>query len=96
MHFAQVKSERQQEASRLAEDDISAAQCRGARGMLGWNQNQLAEAANVSRMTVVEFEGGRRVPHSNNLAAIRSALMAAGVVFTGGDERGVKLRRSGT
>lgn len=61
--------------------------------MVSWNQIQLAEAANVSRMTVVEFEGERREPHSNNLAAIRAALEAAGVTFTNGDEPGVKFKR---
>lgn len=64
--------------------------------MLGWNQNQLAEAARVSRMTVVEFEGGRRAPHPNNLAAIRIALEQAGVIFTNGAEPGVKLRKAET
>ena len=62
--------------------------------MVSWNQNQLAEAANVSRMTVVEFEGERREPHGNNLAAIRTALEAAGVEFTNGGEPGVKLRKA--
>jgi len=61
--------------------------------MLAWNQGRLADAANVSRTTVVEFEGGRRAPHSNNLAAIRAALEAAGVEFTNGDAPGVRLRK---
>ena len=87
-------SRRQQKDQHVAEREISAAQCRGARGMLAWNQSQLADAANVSRMTVVEFEGGRRAPHSNNLTAIRTALEAAGVEFTHGDSPGVRLRKS--
>jgi transcriptional regulator with XRE-family HTH domain len=66
--------------------------------MLAWNQGQLAEAANVSRMTVVEFEGGRRVPHPNNLSAVRAALEAAGVEFIdeNGGGPGVRLRKGGT
>jgi len=66
--------------------------------MLAWNQGQLADAANVSRMTVVEFEGGRRAPHSNNLAAIRTALEAAGVEFIeqNGGGPGVRLRKEDT
>lgn len=62
--------------------------------MVSWNQNQLAEAANVSRMTVVEFEGERRIPHANNLAAIRTALEAAGIEFIeqNGGGPGVRLR----
>jgi transcriptional regulator with XRE-family HTH domain len=62
--------------------------------MLGWNQSQLADAAHVSRMTVVDFENGSRVPHSNNIAAIRAALEAAGVEFIAqnGGGPGVRLR----
>lgn len=74
--------------------DFSPAQCRGARGMLAWNQDQLAEAANVSRVTVVKFETGQRMPHPNNVSAIRAALEAAGVTFIYGNEPGVKLRRN--
>ena len=60
--------------------------------MLGWNQNQLADAAKVSRQTLVDFERGARMPYPNNLAAIRAALEEAGVEFTNGDAPGVRLR----
>ncbi len=60
--------------------------------MLSWSQTQLAEAARVSRPTVVDFERGARTPYPNNLTAIRTALEAAGVEFTDGDAPGVKLR----
>ena len=56
------------------------------------DQAELAAAASVSRNVIVDFEKGRRVPTANNLAAIQRALEAAGVVFTNGDEPGVKLR----
>jgi len=58
------------------------------------DQAALAEAANVSRNTIVSFEKGQRTPGANNLAAIRTALEAAGVEFIN-DERGdgvVRLR----
>lgn len=63
--------------------------------MIGWNQAQLAEAARVSRMTIMDFERGARTPHPNNLAAIRAALEAAGVEFTDedGGGAGVRLRK---
>jgi transcriptional regulator with XRE-family HTH domain len=63
--------------------------------MLGWNQNELADAARVSRPTVVDFERGARTPYPNNLAAIRTALEAAGVEFIAenGGGAGVRLRR---
>ena len=62
--------------------EISPAQCRGARGMLGWSQAELAAAAQVSRPTIVDFERGVRVPHAGNLASIIAALEQAGIEFT--------------
>lgn len=71
----------------------SPAQCRGARGMLGWSQDRLAESAHVSRTLVAHFEGGNPIGHNNHLA-ISLALQAAGIEFIpengGGD--GVRFR----
>jgi hypothetical protein len=39
------------------------------------------------------FENRTRKPIPNNLAAIRSALEAAGIEFTNGDVPGVRLRK---
>ena len=74
---------------------ITAAQCRAARGLVEMDQATLANAANVSRNTVVSFEKGQRTPNPNNLAAIRSALEAAGVEFIpeNGGGAGVRLRK---
>lgn len=62
---------------------MSPEQCRAARGWLDLSQSQLAEAANVSLSTVRDFEKGRRVPIGNNLNAIKGALEAKGIQFTG-------------
>ena len=64
--------------------------------MLGISQGDLAEAAKVSRQTVVDFERGARTPYPNNLAAIRAALEAAGVMFVpeNGGGAGVRLRKT--
>lgn len=80
----------------MSESSISPAQARGARAMIGWNQAQLAEAAKVSRMTVVDFEKSARVPHPNNLSAIRTALESAGVEFIpeNGGGPGVRLKKA--
>ncbi|WP_348632359.1 helix-turn-helix transcriptional regulator [Mesorhizobium sp. M2D.F.Ca.ET.225.01.1.1] len=76
--------------TRLGTMTITAAQCRAARGLIEMDQAVLALAANLSRNTIVDFEKGRRTPGTNNLAAIRAALEAAGVEFINGT--GVKLR----
>jgi DNA-binding XRE family transcriptional regulator len=73
---------------------MSPAQCRAARGLIAMDQATLAEAANVSRNVIIDFEKGRRVPGRNNLAAIQRALEEAGVEFTNGKAPGVRLRRS--
>ncbi|MDX8478605.1 helix-turn-helix transcriptional regulator [Mesorhizobium sp. VK24D] len=72
------------------------AQCRAARGLVELDQAALAEAAKISRNTVVSFEKGQRIPGASNLHAIQRALEAAGVEFiaeNGG--AGVRLRKSG-
>jgi transcriptional regulator with XRE-family HTH domain len=73
---------------------ISAAQCRAARGLIGWSQGYLAQIACVGRNTVVDFEKERRIPRHNNLIAMRKVLEAAGVVFidANGGGPGVRLR----
>ena len=66
--------------------------------MLGISQRQLAEAAKVSRPTIVDFEREARVPHPNNLEAIRSALEAGGLEFIweNGGGLGIRFTRRST
>ncbi|RWA74057.1 MAG: helix-turn-helix domain-containing protein [Mesorhizobium sp.] len=65
-------------------------QCRGARAMLGWSQDELAKAANVARQTIADFERGARVPIANNIASIRHTLERAGIEFL--SDNGVRLK----
>ncbi len=67
--------------------------CRAARALAGWNQADLARAANVSKQTIVDFERGARTPFGNNLRAIEAALASAGVEFTldGDGQPGVRI-----
>jgi DNA-binding XRE family transcriptional regulator len=76
---------------------LTPAQCRAARGLVGMDQADLASQAHVSRNTIVHFEKGKRTPGPNNLAAVRTALEAAGVIFLADGEMvsggpGVRLR----
>ncbi len=75
--------------------DVSAAQIRAARGLLGWSQEQLAEAAKVGRATIADFEIGKRVPYPRTLDDIRGALEIAGVEFIAenGSGPGVRLKK---
>lgn len=70
-------------------------QSRAARGLLGWTQQSLADAASVSLATIQFFETNKREPIPNNLTAISRALEAAGVEFIpakSGKGVGVRLR----
>lgn len=70
--------------------NISSAQCRGARGLLDMSQRQLAAASRVSLRTVTNFEaGGSAIPAT--LAAIQRALEEAGVEFLEGG--GIRRRQ---
>ena len=75
---------------------ISSAQVRGARGLLGWSQSRLAQAAALSLATVRRYETGNGSKLS--LSAVRSihaAIEAAGVIFVAenGEGPGVRLRK---
>ena len=72
---------------------MSPEQCRAARGWLRWSQQKLADQAKVAVSTLKDFENRTRKPIPNNLAAIRSALEAAGIEFLNGDAPGVRLRK---
>ncbi|MBI0539012.1 DUF4118 domain-containing protein [Roseomonas sp. KE2513] len=60
-------------------------QCRAARGLLDWTQDELAEHAGVSRGTVRGFEAGHHLLRPDTGAAIQGALETAGVVFLDAD-----------
>lgn len=67
-------------------------QCRAARALLDWSQQQLAEAANVGNATIRNFEATRSLPQSATLDAMRQAFDAASIEFTNGDNPGVRFR----
>lgn len=76
---------------------ISPEQCRMARAGVGLTAGRLAERAQVSKVTLSDFEKGKRAPHPRTIAAIRVALESVGVEFIedNGGGAGVRLKRKG-
>jgi transcriptional regulator with XRE-family HTH domain len=74
---------------------IKASQCRAARGLLDWTQQELADAARIGVATVRLFEGEAADTRYATLAVLRRALEVAGVEFTNGDQPGVRLTKAG-
>jgi len=74
---------------------ITAAQCRAARGLLGWSQQELAKSARIGIVTVYQFEAGVSQPRRATLDVIRRAFESAGVQFIdeNGGGPGLRLRR---
>lgn len=52
-----------------------------ARGLLGWQQIELAERCGIRRQTLADFEVGKRSPRSNIRTAVLSVLQDAGIRF---------------
>ena len=71
---------------------ISAAQCRAARAMLNWSQDELATNAQVSRATIADFERQGREPIRNNIFSIVSAFEASGIEFIQDGDLGSGVR----
>jgi transcriptional regulator with XRE-family HTH domain len=73
---------------------ISASQCRAARGLLDWSQQELADRAKVGIVTVRQLEAGAHQPRRATLDVVRRCLEAAGVEFIeeNGGGAGVRLR----
>ncbi|MGA2792241.1 MAG: helix-turn-helix transcriptional regulator [Roseiarcus sp.] len=80
------------------DQNITGRQIAAARTLLGMNQPQLAERANISVPTLKRMEAseGPASGLANNVLAVRRALEAAGVIFVeeNGDGPGVRLRKA--
>ncbi len=70
---------------------MSPAQSRGARGLLGWSEADLAAKVGFGEDFVRAFEAGHGDPPPGQIDALRSVLMAVGAVFTGSEANGVRL-----
>ena len=71
---------------------LSSGQCRAARALLNWTQEDLAVRAGVSRSTVRGFESGQHELQRASAAMIRMALEQAGVILIEADEQGAGVR----
>ena len=69
---------------------LTGPQVRGARGMIGWSQSELASAAGIGLATVqrLEAQDGVLRGMSDTIWKIQDALEKAGIVFIDDDETG--------
>lgn len=74
---------------------ISPRQCRAARALLDWSQQDLADRARVGIVTIRQLEAGAHEPRRATLDVVRRALEAAGIEFIdeNGGGAGVRLRK---
>jgi transcriptional regulator with XRE-family HTH domain len=74
---------------------ITASQCRAARGLLDWTQQELADAARIGVATVRQFEASGSETRQATLAVLKWAFESAGVEFIdeNGGGPGVRLRK---
>jgi transcriptional regulator with XRE-family HTH domain len=74
---------------------VTPAQCRAARGLLDWSQQDLAVDAGIGIVTVRQVEAGVTEPRRATLVVLRQAFERAGVEFIeeNGGGPGVRLRK---
>jgi ribosome-binding protein aMBF1 (putative translation factor) len=75
---------------------MTPAQCRAGRGLVRWNQDDLAREAAVSVVTIRNFENEKSVPQRATFEVMQRALEAAGVEFIAenGGGPGVRLKKA--
>src|SRR5271165_639838 len=71
---------------------LTAGQCRAARALIGWSQDQLSTASRVAKATIASFETSLRYPQQRTLDEIQKAFEEAGVEFINGGQPGVRLK----
>ena len=69
---------------------ITRSQCRAARGLLDWTQQELADASGLSKTSINNYERGLADVKEDTLKVIRDAFVKAQVEFSGSD--GVRKR----
>ena len=72
---------------------LSPAQCRAARALLNWSQEELVRQSKITKKTIADFERGATQPRPQTLAQILAAFDAAGIEFLDGNRPGVRLSK---
>jgi transcriptional regulator with XRE-family HTH domain len=74
---------------------VTPAQCRAARGLLDWSQQDLASQAGVGIVTIRQVEADATEPRRATLVVVRQAFERAGIEFIAenGGGPGVRLRK---
>ncbi len=69
-------------------------QCRAARALLGWSQDDLERHSGVAKKTIADLERGARSPHERTAHALKATLEGWGVSFIpqNGGGAGARLR----
>lgn len=71
---------------------ITTAQIRGARGILNWSQQDLAQRTGISATSIGSIENGQTTPRASTLETIKNTLERNGIEFLGLD--GVRQQAS--
>ena len=69
---------------------ITTAQIRGARGILNWSQQDLAQRTGISATSIGSIENGQTTPRSSTMETIQTTFERNGIEFLGLD--GVRLQ----
>ena len=72
---------------------IVGAHIRGARALLQWTRKELADRTGLTEQTLHVLEHDQHKPRQETQQKIRRVFEEAGIVFTNGNEPGVKLRQ---
>ncbi|MFT5703950.1 MAG: transcriptional regulator with XRE-family HTH domain [Rickettsiales bacterium] len=64
---------------------ITPKQCKAARDMLGWTQENLSEKSEIGESTIADFERGFRTPFARTLRDIKNTFEKAGIEFINED-----------
>ena len=68
------------------------AQCRAARALLNWSQDDLVSRSKISKKTIADFERAATQPHAQTRAQIALAFEVAGIQFLNSEAPGVRLK----